>query len=94
MQIAAAAAVFLMTGILIGAEKPMQKMVFDEKQIEGKIRRPQLVLIKADQRPQFAPMVMIATDPTPGDHAGPAVDAEPYAGPFKIDEGGVRGIVP
>lgn len=34
------------------------KIVFDEKKIEGKIRRPQLVLIKAEQRPEFDPMVL------------------------------------
>jgi hypothetical protein len=33
-------------------------LVFEEQKIEGKIRRPQLVLIKADQRPDFNPMVM------------------------------------
>lgn len=36
----------------------IQKIVFEEQRIEGKIRRPQLVLIKAEQRPTFQPMVM------------------------------------
>jgi hypothetical protein len=36
----------------------VQKMIFEEQKIEGKIRRPQMVLIKADQRPSFAPMIM------------------------------------
>jgi hypothetical protein len=36
----------------------VKQIVFEEQKIEGKIRRPQLVLIKADQRPEFAPMVM------------------------------------
>ena len=36
----------------------VQKIIFEEQKIEGKIRRPQLVLIKADQRPAFSPMVM------------------------------------
>lgn len=36
----------------------VQKMVFEEKRIEGKIRRPQLVLIQADQRPEFEPMIL------------------------------------
>ena len=35
-----------------------RKIIFEEQKIEGKIRRPQLVLIKADQRPTFPPMVM------------------------------------
>jgi len=36
----------------------VKQIVFEEQKIEGKIRRPQLVLIKADQRPDFAPMIM------------------------------------
>ena len=36
----------------------IEKIVFEEQRIEGKIRRPQLVLIKAEQRPTFQPMVM------------------------------------
>lgn len=36
----------------------VKKIVLEEKRIEGKIRRPQLVLIKADQRPEFSPMVL------------------------------------
>lgn len=38
----------------------VKQIVFEEQKIEGKIRRPQLVLIKADQRPDFAPMIMQA----------------------------------
>jgi hypothetical protein len=36
----------------------VKQLIFEEQKIEGKIRRPQLVLIKADQRPEFNPMVM------------------------------------
>ena len=36
----------------------VKQLIFGEQKIEGKIRRPQLVLIKADQRPDFSPMVM------------------------------------
>jgi hypothetical protein len=36
----------------------VRQIVFEEQKIEGKIRRPQLVLIKADQRPEFGSMVM------------------------------------
>jgi hypothetical protein len=36
----------------------IQRIIFEEQKIEGKIRRPQLVLIKADQRPTFPPMIM------------------------------------
>jgi hypothetical protein len=40
------------------AKSGIQQIIFEEQKIEGKIRRPQLVLIKADQRPGFPPMVM------------------------------------
>ena len=36
----------------------VQRIIFEEQKIEGKIRRPQMVLIKADQRPSFPPMIM------------------------------------
>ena len=36
----------------------VQRIIFEEQKIAGKIRRPQLVLIKADQRPNFPPMIM------------------------------------
>jgi hypothetical protein len=36
----------------------VQRIIFEEQKIEGKIRRPQMVLIKADQRPGFPPMIM------------------------------------
>jgi hypothetical protein len=38
----------------------VKQIIFEEQKIEGKIRRPQLVLIKADQRPEFTPMIMQA----------------------------------
>jgi hypothetical protein len=40
------------------AETTVKKIVFDEQRIEGKIRRPQLVLIKAEMRPEFNPMIL------------------------------------
>ncbi|HEX2955622.1 MAG TPA: hypothetical protein VHO70_02250 [Chitinispirillaceae bacterium] len=53
----------LLTGFLIavsvqGQDNSVKKIIFEEKKIEGKIRRPQLVLIKADQRPVFSPMIL------------------------------------
>jgi len=44
------------------AKSDIQKIIFEEQKIEGKIRRPQLVLIKADQRPTFPPMSCRATE--------------------------------
>jgi hypothetical protein len=40
------------------AKADVQTIIFEEKKIEGKIRRPQLVLITADQRPAFTPMIL------------------------------------
>ena len=63
------------------------KMIFEERRIEGKIRRPQLVLIKAEQRPEFDPMILQSLGKT-GDIAG-AVDksileTSPYDGAFQF----------
>jgi hypothetical protein len=68
-------------------QSDVTKMVFEERRIEGKIRRPQLVLIKAEQRPEFDPMVLQSLGKT-GDIAG-AVDrnileASPYNGAFQF----------
>lgn len=38
--------------------KNIKQIIFEEQKIEGKIRRPQMVLIKADQRPVFSSMVL------------------------------------
>ena len=40
------------------------EIVLQEQKIEGKIRRPQLVLIKADERPVFGAMVMQSVSKT------------------------------
>jgi len=37
-------------------KKDVRQIIFEEQKIEGKIRRPQMVLIKADQRPIFSSM--------------------------------------
>jgi hypothetical protein len=47
-------------GSRVDEKNVMKRIIFGEQKIEGKIRRPQLVLIKADQRPEFPPM---ATQP-------------------------------
>lgn len=80
--------IVVFTALLISsvdAGKNIQRIVFEEKQIEGKIRRPQLVLIKADQRPDFKPMVMQSLD-TSLDVVefgrSPALDKSPYNGVF------------
>jgi hypothetical protein len=40
------------------------EMIFDESVIEGKIKRPQVVLITADQRPVFEPMAINSSSDT------------------------------
>jgi hypothetical protein len=72
------------------AESPrdMKRIILEEQKIEGKIRRPQLVLIKADQRPEFEPMVMQSLGKKADivKNVDPAViDASPYAGPFRFE---------
>lgn len=41
-----------------GDKSSIRRIIFGEQKIEGKIRRPQLVLIRADQRPEFPPMIL------------------------------------
>ncbi|MBD3242339.1 MAG: hypothetical protein GF331_17235 [Chitinivibrionales bacterium] len=51
----------LVTGAGLAAQSPtgkVRRLVLEEQRIEGKIRRPQLVLIKADQRPDFGSIVV------------------------------------
>ena len=40
----------------------VKQIVFEERAIEGKIRKPQLIMIKAEQRPEFGPIVMKSID--------------------------------
>ncbi len=40
------------------ATEDIEKIIFKERKIEGKIRRPQLVLIKAEKRPEFSSIIM------------------------------------
>jgi hypothetical protein len=48
----------MVVSVAVFSQESVKKIVFEEQRIEGKIRRPQLVLIKADQRPDFTPMVL------------------------------------
>jgi len=68
-------------------DRPIDKIIFEDQKIEGKIRRPQLVLIKAETRPQFVPMVMESF----GKHAditrtvSPVlIESSPYSGAFQF----------
>jgi len=57
--IAGCTACLLASGWLHGTyARDVKKLILDEQKIEGKIRRPQMVLITAEQRPDFSPMVL------------------------------------
>jgi len=75
----------------------VKKMVFEERRIEGKIRRPQLVLIKAEQRPEFVPMVIQSLGKT-GSITGSVdediLDWSPYEDAFRIKNGSIENYVP
>ena len=79
------------------ADDDVKTIVFDELQIEGKIRRPQLVLIKAEQRPNFTPMVMqsLDSDINVAVFSGSnAVEKSPYKGVFKFEGEKISNYVP
>lgn len=88
----------LLTGFLYaGQEKDVKKLIFEEQRIEGKIRRPQLVLIKAEQRPEFQPMIMQSygkIDNIVRSVNEEIIDASPYKEPFQFDETKIKNYVP
>ncbi len=75
----------------------IERMIFEEQRIEGKIRRPQLVLIKADQRPDFSPMIIqsmgknrnITEQVTPS-----VIEESPYDDAFQFNNKRIRNYVP
>jgi hypothetical protein len=81
-----------------GAEGGSQAtIVFEEDRIEGKIRRPQLVLIKAEQRPEFEPMVIqsIGKEMNIVEFVSESViEASPYRGPFEFNGTAITGYTP
>jgi len=84
-------------GFSEGRRGDVTKIIFAEKKIEGKIRRPQLVLIKAEQRPDFDPMVLQGLGKM-GDITK-AVDMSllersPYNGAFRFKENRIRDYTP
>jgi hypothetical protein len=66
----------------------IKQMIFEEQKIEGKIRRPQLVLIKADQRPDFQPVVLQSLGKSSniaGQVRDEVLEKSPYKGAFQLD---------
>jgi len=80
------------------ATKDVKTIIFAQQKIEGKIRRPQLVLIKADERPQFETMVIQSsgrsnsniTESVPDE----VLDRSPYSGAFQFDGTRIKNYVP
>lgn len=79
------------------AKKGVEKIIFKEQKIEGKIRRPQLVLIKAESRPDFQPMVLESF----GKNAEFArtvnaalIEKSPYDGPFQFSGKDIANYAP
>lgn len=88
--------ILAMIGSLFGA-KPVKQLVFEERMIEGKIRRPQLVLIKADTRPQFESMVMKSVEKGMNVEeytSGESVEGSEYNGPFEIKDYNITNYKP
>ncbi|MDD5675490.1 MAG: hypothetical protein PHC61_15075 [Chitinivibrionales bacterium] len=75
----------------------VQKLILEEQKVEGKIRRPQLVLIKADQRPSFPPMAnqSFGNNPDITSFVDPQVlDFVPNNGPFKFKNKAIVNYLP
>lgn len=78
-------------------EKDVKQMVFEDQKIEGKIRRPQLVLIQAEQRPEFKPMVMQSygkLDNLTNSVNDKIIDNSPYSGPFRFNGMEIQNYLP
>ncbi|MBD3322618.1 MAG: hypothetical protein GF350_16070 [Chitinivibrionales bacterium] len=83
--------------LAVWAKKEIKQLIFEEQRIEGKIRRPQLVLIKADQRPGFGPMVIqsVGKNANVADFIDESViEHSPYDGAFKFSGEKISNYVP
>ncbi len=79
------------------SQEAKKRIVFEEQRIEGKLRRPQLVLIQAEQRPDFPPMVMqsLAGNANIVEFVDSAViESSPYDGAFQFEHGKIVNYVP
>jgi hypothetical protein len=79
------------------AAKSGKQIVFEEQRIEGKLRRPQLVLIKADMRPEFPPMIIQGF--SKGANILDFIDESiiedsPYKGAFQFEGKKIRNYAP
>jgi len=89
--------ILLVCFLYAATEKDIKKIVFEDQRIEGKIRRPQLVLIKAEQRPEFKPMVIQSygkIDNLINSVNDQIIDNSPYKGPFQFDGTRIKNYEP
>jgi hypothetical protein len=84
-------------GLSHAAQNDISRLILDEQRIEGKIRRPQLVLIKAETRPSFGPILMEASAQD-GNIVRSANDAlieqTPHDGPFRFSGADISNYKP
>ncbi|MBN1983952.1 MAG: hypothetical protein JW795_20655 [Chitinivibrionales bacterium] len=79
------------------SRQQVQRFVFEERTIEGKIRKPQLVLISVEQRPDFKPMVMQSLDHEivlPQLGMTPEIETTPHDGAFTFEHMKIANFVP
>jgi hypothetical protein len=79
------------------ATTPIRRLVLEEQRIEGKVRRPQLVLIKADERPSFGPIVVhsVGSDENITKAVRQSViEASPYTNAFRFADKKIVNYVP
>ena len=79
------------------SEEKIERIILEEVQIEGKIRRPQLVLIKAEQRPIFNPMIIQSFDNELNIikfSKGKSVEKSPYTKAFSFEGMKITNYVP
>jgi hypothetical protein len=87
----------VVTFAVAAPEKDVKQMIFEEQRIEGKIRRPQLVLIKAEDRPEFRPMVMQSygkLDNIINSVNDQIMEDSPYKGAFQFDDTKIKNYDP
>jgi hypothetical protein len=77
-------------------QKSVQQIIFEEQKIEGKIRRPQMVLIKADERPSFPSMVLtnLGRNASIAEFVDPSViEKTPNLGAFQFEGNRISNLV-
>ena len=79
------------------SKQGVKQIIFEDQRIEGKIRRPQLVLIKAEQRPEFSPMILQsfgAINNIANSVNDSLIEQSPYNGPFIFEGNAISNYTP